>query len=353
MADSLSIPSLSVASIMELIEQKVLPWVEEWGMSRAAIAQPTLKTLQASDRKLPSGMEAVSSPLQGRRVPVRERSLGFQLLSARWPKDGLDAKTGHNIACILRGVADLKIGDYCLRCPEGHFIFLAAGVPYADGSRVHLEGEHLQNRSCDIMWFSTSGDEVKCWVCRSEGERHSGMPAFYISRKNLPINFDSLFLQALEGGPTQDKIRQGLLLVLLASILHEIQQGRFFRWLPQTTNLTETEQADPIARAQDYIRRHLSEPLTLERVAHLVFMSRSQFARKFHAQTGETFNVFLTRCRLEEAKPHLTTTSVEIAALGRYVGLKPRRFTQIFLENTGLTPSAYRARYSVRDKNLT
>jgi AraC-like DNA-binding protein len=110
--------------------------------------------------------------------------------------------------------------------------------------------------------------------------------------------------------------------------------------------LSSEEVADPIKRAQNYVCQNLSEPLTLERLARYCYMSRSQFAKKFHEETGETFTAYLNRCRLEEAKMRLATSSAQIAGLSHHVGLKPRHFTQMFQQSTGLTPGAYRRKHN-------
>jgi AraC family transcriptional regulator len=56
-----------------------------------------------------------------------------------------------------------------------------------------------------------------------------------------------------------------------------------------------------IGRAQRYIRLHLTEPMTLSRIAREAGSSSYHFARLFQAYTGETPFAFLRRIRLATA----------------------------------------------------
>jgi AraC-like DNA-binding protein/DNA gyrase inhibitor GyrI len=72
-----------------------------------------------------------------------------------------------------------------------------------------------------------------------------------------------------------------------------------------------------IGRAQRYIRLHLTEPLSLGRIAREARSSSYHFARLFHAYTGETPFEFLRRLRLTTAlrmlKEYPSASVTEIA----------------------------------------
>lgn len=335
--------SISVASMISAIRHRGLPWIEQHAADSIIIPRPNfdaMKSQAASD-----GIEITRSPLQGRRISSRERPGGIQFINARWPSEKLESKLMPMIACTIQGTADLRLNDYTLHCPEGNFIFIPAGFAHPDGSTPHFHGDPASERSCDILWFFPMGDVLRTWICRSENGKHSSLPSIYFDQKNLCTYLAALFEHLEDRSDTLGKVRQGLLIALLASVVNEIEAGRFFRWLPQTVDLTSEEEDDPIKRAHIYIRQYMNERLTLERVARYSFMSRSQFARKFSEQTGETFCQFLTRCRLEEAKLRLTNTTAEVARIGRHVGLQPRQFNHLFRLHIGLTPGDYRRQH--------
>lgn len=341
--------SITVSTVISAIRHKALPWIEQ--------GPPGGIIIPRSDYEGTKRLAALESfdvtyrPV-GKRVISRIRPNGFQTVSARWPSDGIEAKFSPVIACTVKGSTELRLNDYLLHCKEGSFILIPAGMAHPDGSTVHLEGEMAAERSCDILWLGPMGDILKVWFCRCEGGKHIGLPSIYLDQKSLCVYMDALFEHLHDRNPVRGTIREGLLTVLMASILNEIEEGRFFRWLPQAAPVDEGDgQTDPIKRAHIYIRQHLGEPLTVESVARHSFMSRSQFAKKFTDQTGETFNQFLTRCRLEEAKLRLSTSTVQIAGIGRHVGLKPRQFNQLFRQHTGQTPGSYRRLHQSEPSN--
>ncbi len=79
-----------------------------------------------------------------------------------------------------------------------------------------------------------------------------------------------------------------------------------------------TEYAWRIGAVQDYIEKHLEEPLSLEALAGVAHFSPYHFHRLFAAFTGETLFQYIQRLRLEKAifwllaQPHLDITEVAL-----------------------------------------
>lgn len=335
--------SLTVPHLLDALERKVLPWLSDHP-NRIVIPRATYKEMMGQV-PFPQGVEMQPSPLRSRRITVQDRPNGFLGTSARWPEDRVEAKRFNMIGCTMRGQADLRISNYIMRCGEGNFFLLASGIPHPDGTTPHFHEESPHDRSCDLLWLCPMNEVLKCWVCRSENGRHLVMPALFLKRPGLCDYFNDVFQELSDRSPLRAKIRQGLLIAMLASAQKEIQEGHYFRWLPGTEAYGPKEEADPIQRSQAYIREHLAESLTLDSVARHCYMSRSQFAKVFHSETGETFNQFVTKCRLDEATLRLRTTTVQIAAIARHVGLKPRHFNQLIRQHTGLSPGDYRRQH--------
>ncbi len=77
-------------------------------------------------------------------------------------------------------------------------------------------------------------------------------------------------------------------------------------------------------------------------VAQTVYLSRAQFARKFSAETGQTFTGFVTACRLQEARKLLAETNWPITAISEVVGMTPAHLRNLFTEHTGMSPGEFR-----------
>ena len=96
----------------------------------------------------------------------------------------------------------------------------------------------------------------------------------------------------------------------------------------------------------NYIRRHLSEPITAEQIAAELFISRPHLSRKFRQETGETLTNFILKEKVAESKQLLRYSEKSIAAIAAYLGFSsPPHFARMFKKYTGQTPQQYRDRW--------
>jgi AraC-like DNA-binding protein len=117
--------------------------------------------------------------------------------------------------------------------------------------------------------------------------------------------------------------------------------------------ITETDRAsggcgiavnDPlIARALRLIREQPDRPWTVPRMAAAVSMSRSTFAERFRAATGQTPMQNLTRYRMARAAEYLRGSSAGVREIARLVGYDSEvSVTKAFRRQFGTSPGAYR-----------
>jgi AraC-like DNA-binding protein len=96
-------------------------------------------------------------------------------------------------------------------------------------------------------------------------------------------------------------------------------------------------------KALDSIHMNPSEKWTLEKLALIAGMSRTNFSKHFKSISGITPIEYLTNWRLERAKDMLTTTDIPIAEIANTVGYEASEYFQkIFKKNVGVTPSTFR-----------
>ena len=102
-----------------------------------------------------------------------------------------------------------------------------------------------------------------------------------------------------------------------------------------------------IQRVEDYIERHLSEPLNLEMLARVAHFSPYHFHRIFRVFTGETLNKFVARRRVERAASQLYTlpdkSITEIALDCGFSGAAA--FARSFKAHFKMTASQWRDAY--------
>jgi AraC-like DNA-binding protein len=105
-----------------------------------------------------------------------------------------------------------------------------------------------------------------------------------------------------------------------------------------------TAVGDPlIARALRLIREQPERQWTVPRLASAVSMSRSTFAERFRAATGETPMQNLTRYRMARAAEYLRGTSAGVREIAHLVGYDSEvSVTKAFHRHFGTSPGAYR-----------
>lgn len=93
----------------------------------------------------------------------------------------------------------------------------------------------------------------------------------------------------------------------------------------------------------DWMRDHLAEPLTVERLADEAAMSPRNFARAFTAETGTTPARAVERLRLEIARTAVETTPAPLDRIAETTGFgDPGRMRRAFLRAFGHPPQALR-----------
>ena len=140
------------------------------------------------------------------------------------------------------------------------------------------------------------------------------------------------YLSAVLSAPTPEKLRIWFLQKMRAAAV----------------NLTESRQknsAGLIKQAQEYIRAHFAQDLSLDDVSRQVNVSPYYFTKLFKEETGQTFVEYLTSIRMEKAKTLLNTTDKSMKEICTAVGYSdPNYFSRSFKKNTGETPTEYRGK---------
>jgi transcriptional regulator GlxA family with amidase domain len=93
----------------------------------------------------------------------------------------------------------------------------------------------------------------------------------------------------------------------------------------------------------EWMRAHLAETLTVERLADRAAMSPRNFARAFAAETGTTPAKAVERLRLETARTAVETSHAPLERIAEAAGFgDPGRMRRAFLRGLGQPPQALR-----------
>jgi AraC family transcriptional regulator len=102
----------------------------------------------------------------------------------------------------------------------------------------------------------------------------------------------------------------------------------------------------PIARlrkVEDYVRAHLAESISIEKLAELAELSPFHFSRVFKDSTGMTPLQFVIRERILRAQQLIRETSRSLIQIALEVGYtSPSHFAEVFRRTAGMAPSEFR-----------
>lgn len=110
---------------------------------------------------------------------------------------------------------------------------------------------------------------------------------------------------------------------------------------PQKTN--SSSRVEDILRSADFIRRHCSEDLNLDKLCEKARFSKFHFVRLFKKQFGQAPYEYLTSCRIDKAKLLLRSTDLGLDEIAEKTGYKSKsNFIARFKTLNGTTPIEYR-----------
>ena len=98
-----------------------------------------------------------------------------------------------------------------------------------------------------------------------------------------------------------------------------------------------------VTEVTNYLFKHLSEPVSVERLARALCRGRSRLSTDFKKQTGENLSDFILKRKVEESKRILLYTDRPAVDVALYLGFSSQsHFSRIFKKYTGLTPNEFR-----------
>jgi len=328
-----------MSSLATTFRDKLIPWSLDNLEQRLIVARPVMKK-----SSVPYGVEFSRKKIPGKRVLVRTHDDGPQkIVRARWPETGLHELYIPKLVCVLKGITDYQTGEYVITCGEGYFILLPPSTPNTTGGRSHLEGEHRKYGSCDLLQLLLFRDHIQCAVCSSRGEEHWEEGEWVISHSQTVYLFHLFMEEALNRQEDSDRLCSQLLSSVFTFLLREVKAGRQRKAAHVAPESTFGGEA--LQQIRDYVKTHLHQSLTIEKVAQQMYMSPSQFTRYVRRETGRSFVELLTECRIEETKRLLRETDWSIAAISRDVGFRSSTyFITLFGKHVGCSPGEYRSR---------
>jgi len=116
---------------------------------------------------------------------------------------------------------------------------------------------------------------------------------------------------------------------------------------------TEKIHQQKVNQTIDYISAHLHQPLTLERLAGQMCVSKRQLLRIMRPLLNESLYAYMARQRMERAVMYMQTEEMSLTELAEMVGYdNPQSFSKAFKKQFGTSPKAYMNELQKRLKNF-
>ena len=158
---------------------------------------------------------------------------------------------------------------------------------------------------------------------------------------------------AIRGGMREDDafslsdayIRRVELLTDHAKILN-LQFNMLLEFTEQVETLHRGKHATKLSLdVANYVRHHLSEKISVEKMAEELYLSRPYLSSKYRQETGQTLTDFILKEKTEEAKRLLRYSDKSLSAISSYLAFATHgHFSRVFKKYTGVTPGEYRER---------
>lgn len=104
---------------------------------------------------------------------------------------------------------------------------------------------------------------------------------------------------------------------------------------------------DLVKKADECIRNHYKEELTLQFISQELYLNSSYLSRAYKKWTGNTITEAINMYRISKAKSLLMTTSLKVYEVAQEVGIQDAAyFTNVFLKYVGQSPTEYRQEHA-------
>lgn len=238
------------------------------------------------------------------------------------------AHTEYAFGVTLAGRQDFFSAGAYHRNPPGSVIFFNPEQPH--------DGESGGDHRLDYVMAYIAPEAMAAFFAEAAGDARGGR---LLSPQTLimdPVLRDAILaLARLVREGVGSWIDQEHLLQQIAARMVQ-RAGRYQPLAP-----TNARPDRLLMRACDYIRDHLEEELSLERISAAANLSRYHFLRLFRAQFGMTPHQYVISCRIDAARGALEAGATPGEAALQYGFADHSHFNRRFKRIHGVTPFQY------------
>ncbi len=160
--------------------------------------------------------------------------------------------------------------------------------------------------------------------------------------KNNRFYFEELLDRIEKEYNALDSMSNNLIRAYICELLTFLKRN-----ISQNIQLSETSlKAADIQRCIDYMNQHYDEPISLDTMSEISFLTTSAFSKKFKAETGTNYCEYLTALRISKASKLLVSSDLSVTEIAEKCGFQSSSyFTLMFKKYNNITPKKYRMKY--------
>lgn len=245
----------------------------------------------------------------------------------------------YELTLIVHGKGTRMVGDHHEYFESGDLVFIGPDLPHTWMSDRHMEG------NCKVVVIQFTKELVQRFIGLEEVAKINSFLSD--AKRGLTINSNNNenvknLIKALPSKTGIDKISVFLQILHLLSTLETRTLASSF-YQP----LKGAENEKRINTVCQYIQKHSTEPLTIQKAASIIHLTPSAFCKFFKRITGKTFSDYVNDIRIANVCRDLIATDKQVSTIAFENGFDTLTyFNRIFLKKKGMKPSKYR-----KDKN--
>lgn len=244
----------------------------------------------------------------------------------------------YELTLITKGNGKRLVGDSYQNYGSGDLVLLGPDLPH---TWVSSPSKKKKNASAVVIQFSNKFiqgflhfNEFKEIVSLLNSSSHG----LAFSSHNLTEEVTKL--------PDKSGIEKVTSLLLILQTLANLKPKKLASAYFRAVRGTENEKRINIIC--QYLQRHSTEKLVLEKVAALVHLSRSAFCKFFKRATGKTFTDYINDLRIGNVCELLIESDKHINEIAYLAGFESLTyFNRIFIKKKKVTPREFRKQVKV------
>lgn len=245
---------------------------------------------------------------------------------SRYERDWASVMHSHSCAeCIYisGGRGELKMRSGSFRIGEGDFIMIPPHIMHTEVSSFNYPLEYYVLGVANVT------------VLMREEESFSPLIELGSSKDEAKNYVKTIYREMQEKREGYQMLMKSLLLQLTVMMMRRKKLELGFE---ESLNLKVD-----LANVKNYIDSHYANPINLDELAKISFMSKFHLVREFSKALGTSPIEYLLERRIGEARILLSSTSLSISDIASSVGFSSSSyFSQRFKLVTGITPIEFR-----------